>query len=134
MALHDQDDSPSPLDLRGFARLATHATAGLADLVEAMHHTITRPVGEDSTQTPGRTRGLTGLVYKSVRGVTRLVGGGLDAILAQLRPTLAGRTSSPEREAVLAALNGVLGDYLVATDNPLAIPMSLRRNGQSLVL
>jgi len=123
-----------PSDLRGFARLATHATAGLADLVEAMHHTITRPVSGGGTQTPGRTRGLTGLVYKSVRGVTRLVGGGLDAILAQLRPTLAGRASSPEREAVLAALNGVLGDYLAASDNPLAIPMSLRRNGQPLVL
>ncbi len=121
-----------PSDLRGFARLATQGTAGLADLVEAMHHTIARPVGGGGTA--GRTRGLTGLVYKSVRGVTRLVGGGLDAILAQLRPTLAGRTSSPEREAVLAALNGVLGDYLVASDNPLAIPMSLRRNGRALVL
>jgi hypothetical protein len=123
-----------PSDLRGFARLATHATLGLADLVEAMHHTIARPLGRGGRQAPRRTRGLTGLVYKSVRGVTRLVGGGLDALLAQLRPTLAGRASSPEREAVLAALNGVLGDYLVASDNPLAIPMSLRRNGRPLVL
>ena len=123
-----------PSDLRGFARLATRATAGLADLVEAMHQTITRSVGGSGTQTPGRTRGLTGLVYKSVRGATRLVGGGLDAILTQLRPTLAGRTSSPEREVVLAALNGVLGDYLVANDNPLAILMSLRRNGRPLEL
>jgi pimeloyl-ACP methyl ester carboxylesterase len=123
-----------PSDLRGFARLATQATAGLTDLVEAMHQTIAGPAGEGGTQTPGRTRGLTGLVYKSVRGVTRLVGGSLDAILAQLKPTLAGRASSPEREAVLAALNGVLGDYLVASDNPLAIPMSLRCNGRPLVL
>jgi hypothetical protein len=123
-----------PSDLRGFAQLATHATAGLTDLVEAMHHTIARPVGKRSTRTPGRTRGITGLVYKSVRGVTRLVGGGLDAVLALLKPTLAGRTSSPEREAVLAALNGVLGDYLAASANPLAIPMSLRRDGRPLVL
>jgi len=123
-----------PSDLRGFARLATHATAGLADLVEAMHRTIAHPLGADDGHTPGRTRGVTGLIYKGVRGVTRLVGGGLDAILAQLTPTLAGRTSSPEREAVLATLNGVLGDYLVASANPLAIPMSLRRNGRSLVL
>jgi hypothetical protein len=121
-----------PADLRGFARLATQATAGLADLVEAMHHTIARPVGRG--QPPGRTRGITGLIYKSVRGVTRLVGGGMDVLLAQLKPTLAGRTSSPQREAVLAALNGVLGDYLVASDNPLAIPMTLRRDGRPLVL
>jgi hypothetical protein len=123
-----------PSDVRGFARLSTQATVGLADLVEAMHHRIARPLGRGSTQSPQRTRGLTGLVYKSVRGVTRLVGGGLDALLAQLRPTLAGRASSPEREAVLAALNGVLGDYLVASDNPLATPMRLRRDGRPLVL
>jgi PGAP1-like protein len=121
-----------PADLRGFARLATQATAGLADLVEAMHHTIARPVGR--THAPGRTRGITGLVYKSVRGVTRLVGGGMDVLLAQLTPTLAGRASSPQREAVLAALNGVMGDYLVATGNPLAIPMRLRHEGRPLAL
>ena len=99
-----------------------------------MHRTIAGSVDAGAAQAPGRTRGITGLVYKSVRGVTRLVGGGLDAILAQLAPTLAGRVSSPGREAVLAALNGVLGDYLAATGNPLAIPMSLRRDGRALAL
>ncbi|GMV01894.1 MAG: GPI inositol-deacylase [Burkholderiaceae bacterium] len=99
-----------------------------------MHQTIARPLGGATKQQPVRMGGIPGLVYGSVRGVTRLVGGGLDALLAQLRPTLTGRTSSPEREAVLAALNGVLGDYLVASGNPLAIPMSLRRDGRSLVL
>jgi pimeloyl-ACP methyl ester carboxylesterase len=99
-----------------------------------MHHTIARPLRRGVAHAPARTRGITGLIYKSVRGVTRLVGGGVDALLGQLRPTLAGRASSPEREAVLAALNGVLGDYLVATENPLAIPMTLRRDGRSLAL
>ena len=61
-----------PSDLRGLARLAAHATAGLADLVEAMHHAIARPLGMADARTPGRTRGITGLVYTSVRGVTRL--------------------------------------------------------------
>lgn len=109
-----------PSDLRGFARMAKDATTGLTDLVEAMHGAIARPAG---------TRGITGFVYKSIRGVTRLVGGGVDALLAMLKPTLRGKTSSPGREVVLAALNGVLGDYLAASGNPLAIEMSLRRNG-----
>ncbi|MCL4744483.1 MAG: GPI inositol-deacylase [Burkholderiaceae bacterium] len=120
-----------PSDIRGYARLATQATTGLTDLVEAMHDTIARPLG-GAKRVPGRTRGLTGLVYKSVRGVTRLVGGGLDAILALLRPEFAEMASSREREAVLAALNGVLGDYLFETGNPLAIPMSLRKGGRVL--
>ena len=35
---------------------------------------------------------------------------------------------------MLSALNGVLGDYLVNQNNPLAIPMQLRENGESLDL
>jgi pimeloyl-ACP methyl ester carboxylesterase len=35
---------------------------------------------------------------------------------------------------VLAALNGVLGDHLVATNNPLAITMQFRQNGEALTL
>ena len=114
-------------DVRGLARLAAEATTGVTDLVEAVHQKVARPLGLPR-------RGITGLVYGSVRGVTRLVGGGLDALLAPLVPRFAGRSSSRQREAWLAALNGVLGDHLAASGNPLAIPMSLRRNGRALVL
>ena len=127
-------------DLRGAARLATDATAGLADLVEAMHERIARVPGLGGAL-DGRTAGLTGLVYKSIRGVTRVVGGSVDGLLQLLAPALAlppgsaeAADSSPEREAVLAALNGVLGDYLVASTNPLAIPMTLRHAGRPLPL
>ncbi len=58
-------------DLRGASRLAVDATRGLADLVEAMHHTIGRTPGVLGSAPAGRTRGITGLVYRSVRGVTR---------------------------------------------------------------
>ena len=79
--------------------------------------------------------GITGLVYKSIRGVTHVVGGSLDALLALLAPAL--REDVPpraEREAIVAALNGVLGDYLVATANPLAIAMRFRLDGRALPL
>ena len=39
-------------------------------------------------------------------------------------------SSSPEREAFVAALNGVWGDHLANTGNPLAIAMSLRVGGR----
>ncbi|SLM29660.1 conserved hypothetical protein [Desulfamplus magnetovallimortis] len=39
---------------------------------------------------------------------------------------------SSDREAVLSALNGVLGDYLESRNNPLSISMEFRRNGKSL--
>ena len=116
-------------DVRGLLRLANDATLGLTELVEAMHHTILRAPGVLGKSPRGRTNGITGLVYRSVRGVTRGVGAGVDVLLGVLAPLLAEKPSSQEREAVLAALNGVLGDYLVASGNPLAIPMSFRTAG-----
>ena len=121
-------------DLRGFQQLANDATVGLTDVVEAMHRTIARPPVLFGTAPDGRTGGVTGFVYRTVRGVTRGVGAGIDALLAMLAPLVATRPSSPRREAVLAALNGVLGDYLVASGNPLAIGMELRHEGRSVPL
>jgi hypothetical protein len=121
-------------DLRGASRLAIDATRGLADLVEAMHHTIARAPGVLATPPAGRTRGITGLIYRSVHGVTRLVGGSIDAILGSLAPLLGHVEPSPAREAIVAALNGVLGDYLEATGNPLAISLRFRRDGMPLAL
>ena len=114
-------------DLHGYSRLAVDGVLALTRLVEAMHANIARGAG-------GPAGGITGLVYRSVRGATRLVGGGLDAMLAQLAPLLEEEPSSPVREALIAALNGVLGDHLAATANPLAIPMRLRREGVPLEL
>src|SRR5262249_8495568 len=82
----------------------------------------------------GSIRGIPGLAYGSIRGITRLVGTGLEAVLSQLAPTSSKRILSPESESVLAALNGIVGDHLAATNNPLAIPMRLRRGGRPLVL
>jgi len=118
-----------PSDLRGIGRLAIDATRGVTDLVEALHHSIASaspPLGKSPR---GRTTGITGFVYGAVRGVTGLVGSGIDAVLARLVPLLDERPSSREREAVVAALNGVLGDYLDESANPLAIPMRFRRAG-----
>jgi len=113
---------PSLQQLRGASRLAVEATAGITDLVEAMHAEIARlPL----TAPRERAGGITGLVYSSVRGMTHLVGGGLDAALGALAPLIS-RAEADRASAVQAALNGVLGDYLEATANPLATPMSLR--------
>ena len=138
----DEDDGPSAAEaasqaraLRGAARLATDATTGLTDLVEAVHARIASVPGLPGPA-DGRARGIAGLVYKTVRGVTRAVGGSVDTLLAALAPAIGERAGlpSPEREAVLAALNGVLGDHLARTANPLAIRMAFRRGGRALPL
>lgn len=123
-----------PADLRGTSRLAVEAVVGVTDMVEGVHHAVARlalPLGAPGS---GRTRGLTGFVYRSVRGVTRAVGVGLDAAW-DLAPDVDPLDAShPGREAVVAALNGVLGDHLAATGNPLALPMQLRHGGHPLDL
>ena len=123
-----------PSDVLGFTRLAFDATAGLTDLVEGMHLNIARKPGILGPPFEGPSRGIAGLVYQSIRAVTGLVGSGIDALLTPLVPLLGERNSPPGREAVLAALNGAMGDYLAGTRNPLAISMSLRRDGKSLSL
>ena len=121
-------------DLQGFSRLAIEATLGMTDLIEAMHQNIARIPGTAGTSGQHRTTGVTGWIYRSIRTITGLVGGGIDAGLARLSPLLGEGRPSFEREAVLAALNGVLGDYMAATRNPLAISMRLRREGRPLEL
>ncbi|MEP6702722.1 MAG: alpha/beta hydrolase [Betaproteobacteria bacterium] len=121
-------------DLRGVSRLAVDAVAGVTGIVEAMHRNITGSAPIVGRSRTGATSGITGLVYRGVRGVTNAVGIGLDAALGRLSPLLKDDGVSPRREALLAALNGVFGDYLVASGNPLAIPMGLRQEGRLLVL
>jgi pimeloyl-ACP methyl ester carboxylesterase len=119
-------------DLRGINRLTIDGIAGVVDLVEAMHYNIASVPGFIAEPKRDRTTGVTRLVYRSIRGAIGLVGHVLDGLLAGLGPWLGERSTWPGREALLAALNGVLGDYLAASSNPLAITMHLRRGGVRL--
>jgi pimeloyl-ACP methyl ester carboxylesterase len=137
---------PAPVrlsDLKGYGRLAIQATLGVTNLVEAMHHTILglpaplgkarrRPVLKAHEAVSSGLKLTSGAVYRSIRGITNLVGGGLDAALGQLPPELENIESGSEREAILSILNGVLGDYLSAHDNPLTLTMGWRHQGKPL--
>ena len=121
-------------DLRGATRLVVEATRGVMELVQAMQVAsmsgpaiLGRPFAE-----PAKL--ITGVVMGTTRGITKLVGTAIDAALAQLSPLLGSSVSGPERDAILGALNGVLGDYLLEQANPLAIEMRLRHRGRALEL
>jgi pimeloyl-ACP methyl ester carboxylesterase len=127
-----------PTDLKAAAQLATHATQGVVNMVEGVHRSVHRQLGLSTSAEPDKTNGLTGQVYRGIRGVAALVGKGSDSVLGALLPLLDDPAThpqaSPQREAVLAALNGVMGDRLVATGNPLAQAMEWRTHGQTLSL
>lgn len=121
-------------DLRGLSRLAVDATRGITDLVEAVHHNIVSNPGKAASREHGRTAGISAMAYRSVHGITQVFGSGIDTALAILAPYLGNIPDRPDREHVQSALNGLLGDHLSASENPLAIPMRLRRNGLALEL
>lgn len=134
MTVPDDTTPQHASDLRGIGQLAVDGVTGVTDLVEAMHAAITHLPAMIGRQAPATTTGLTGAIYSSVRGVTRLVGNGLDASLSWLTPLLGASERSAPRQATLAAVNGVLGDHLEATGNPLAIEMQLRVQGKAIPL
>ena len=117
-------------NLRGVSRLSTDAVIGVVDLVEALHRRLSPAqvlLGQAGEE---RTHGIAALVYKSIRGISRLSGGALDAALGAASGLLAlipdaSTARSPLQEAARAVLNGVLGDHLADSANPLAITMRL---------
>lgn len=116
-------------DLRAGAQLVIGATQAVVNVVEGMHTAI------------GAVPVFTPLVYQTIRGVTGFVGVCVDTLVATLSPLLGASAPGRERELLLAALNGVVGDHLERTNSPLAIPLSLRppldpraRGGTLLVL
>ena len=119
-------------DLRGLSRLLVDATVGITNMVETAHKNYTANRGETSPLPTGaRTAEL---IYETIRGMTRIVGDGIETSLAQLPEQLDHIESSDEREAVVSALNGIFGDHIENSNNPLAIAIGLRRAGRRLEL
>ncbi|MEJ8840477.1 esterase/lipase family protein [Ramlibacter sp. AN1133] len=109
---------------RGAVRLAIEGVHGVTRIAEGLHGSIARlalPVGRVREAPAG---GIAGFVYRTVRGSSSLVGQGLDALLAPFDQEAHG-DDSPAGLAWRAALNGVVGDHLARTGNPLALPMEL---------
>ncbi len=131
-----KDARPPLAWVRGLARLAIEATTGVTNVVEAMHRAIgggPRILGRPM-EFPIRL--LTGPVFQSIRGVTSIVGAAVDVALGVAGTSLATLLGSaptfPEPDALLAVLNGVLGDHLAASSNPLALDMCLVHEGRAV--
>jgi len=113
------------------ALIAARGVEQATELVEDVHAGILRPRWRRRGEV-ARTRGITGLVYRSVRLVTR----GTFGVLRMLggRRRRVALTDARREAAIRAVLNGLIGDHLAETGNALAIPTVLRRNGIVLPL
>jgi hypothetical protein len=114
-------------ELAGAARLITGAVQSVTDVAEALHTAILSsvPAGEPLARAAS-------LIYGGVRNTAGLAGAGLEHVLVSLHGVLGATEPSYGREALVAALNGVVGDTLARSGNPLAVTMALRRHGAPL--
>jgi hypothetical protein len=118
-----------PSDFHGISRLGVTAVEQVIDLVEELHRTVG---GAVLRWYP--VRDVTDFVYRRVRQSASILHGWLETLLPAPDPPYRKRISSAAREAVLAALNGLVGDHLADAGNPLQIPMRLRIKGKPLAL
>jgi pimeloyl-ACP methyl ester carboxylesterase len=113
--------------LRGATRLGFDAVESVTDIVEGMYRNIAATPPPFGQEPQGSARGIAGFVHEAIRTVN---GGIREATDVALRP-LSGPLDrmyppGPQREAAVAVLNGVCGDHLESSGNPLAIPLELR--------
>jgi pimeloyl-ACP methyl ester carboxylesterase len=111
-------------DLKGTVQLSADAVLAVSDLVEALHGKIAAPLRI------GPSGAIAKFVYGSVRGITKGVAKTAQAVLARVpgaklaeAPAVIGAASF--RSNLLSIVNGVCGDHLADTGNPLALPMQL---------
>ncbi|KPA14667.1 permease [Candidatus Magnetomorum sp. HK-1] len=123
-----------PSDIKGIGQLATAGVSGITDLVASMHKAIDQTPGLFGATTNGPFGAISDIVYQSIHNVNNVVRDCMDTIIEQIEPFFDKHPPSKERDALIAVLNGVSGDYLLTHKNPLALPMTLNYNGEPLSL
>ncbi|MGJ8669383.1 MAG: esterase/lipase family protein [Oceanococcus sp.] len=112
--------------LQGAARLGFDTVEGVTNIAEGMYRNIAalpRPLGPAPE---GRAPGIAGFVHESIRQVNGAVRLGIDPALELAKRHLEYEApDSMASVALISALNGLIGDHLERTDNPLAIQMDL---------
>jgi hypothetical protein len=79
-----------------------------------------------------KTSGITGMVYRIIRKSTELSTQGIDLALQTFSPILPEFSTSQRRNQWVSILNGLVGDHLEKTNNPLAIPMTFHYQDKQL--
>lgn len=106
----------------GILHLGGALAGEVVDVVERMHGTIASRPLPFSRSFSHPTRGITGIIYRGIRGVFGQVAEALGGVSRQMH-TWTGEDEAPAWVVTRGILNGVFGDSLHAGDNPLAQPM-----------
>lgn len=126
-------------EIEGVAAAGADLVATVADVVEGVHLAIADRAfgwsGPAAAPAHAAHDGIANAVYGLIRGGVR-TGARVGAAAAALHPAArrwAPLSGSDTGRAVIAAVNGIVGDQLVDESNPLAIELSLRVDGADIV-
>ena len=119
-------------DLKGLNQLSKEGVLGVVDVVEAMHQRISTLGGILNQGDLNKTSGLTGMIYSVIRKTAQFSSQGINLALAKFSPLLPTINNQQFRQQWVSILNGVLGDHLLESQNPLAIEMTLVYQGQTV--
>lgn len=121
-------------DLQGVTRLVTDATIGITEVVQAMHNRIVHPPFLPSTPIQHLITNIANITYKNIKWTTKFIGNNTDKALGIFVAANKNAKTTDKNEALRAVLNGVIGDHLEKTDNPLKINMQFRFQGKVISL
>src|SRR4051795_11341526 len=126
-----------PDEARELVRLAFDEVQGAFGSLHSIHGSIAerafRRTGPGGAPAHWMHDRVAGAVYGGLKGSVRGAGRVSDGALVR-RPHLAGRVASttPRGAALVAAINGLIGDTLERHQSPLHQPMSLRVHGEPI--
>lgn len=112
--------------VQGATRLGFDAVEGVTNIVEGMYRNIAATPLPFGQAPEGRAPGIAGIVHETIRQVNGGLRSGVDIALGTLTDYLDHEVPDGfASDAFISALNGLVGDHLEESNNPLAIPMSL---------
>ncbi len=124
----------SSTEIAGLVEMVKDSTINVTDIAEELNRRIAEPPGLPSGPIRRTVGTISGMVYSMVRSITNLVGLGVEKSILKLNPSVDSGLTVGNKEVLRSVLNGVLGDYLVNKNNPLAIPMQFRYQGEAIEL
>lgn len=104
----------------------------MVGLVESLHQRISTLGGLFNRYDLNKTSGLTCFIYKSIRKTTDISTLGINFALSTFSPFLPQIEESKRRNQWFSILNGLIGDHLIATENPLAMGMTWHHDNQKI--
>src|SRR3954469_19214704 len=119
---------------RALARLTFEELARGPGGIWAMHQAIAsrafRGVGPSARAVQVGHDAVSGAVYGALQNATKLAGRGAERAIAARSATAPALSATPRGSALLAAINGVIGDVLEREGSELHQPMAVRVEGR----